>query len=231
MKIGSESWKKLIADGAQHFKIQINDGILEKFASYAKELLIWNKKINLTAITDPVEIAVNHFLDSIILSHYIQANLYFIDIGSGGGFPGVPIAIVFPNITVHLIDSSRKKTSFLKHIVRYLNISNVFIDQLRAEDIAHRSEFVHVNNVVVSRALFSIDELISIALPLMSKGGEIIAMKGKKVSEKKQLTTALNILHDWKREGEKRNYTYAIHTYTLYKTGAQRSLFQFKFTT
>lgn len=229
MKIGSENWNQLIVNGAKQFNITINDEILSKFALYAKELLIWNKKINLTAITDPLEIAINHFLDSIILSYYIHKESYVIDIGSGAGFPGVPLAITFPQIRVHLIDSSRKKISFLKHVVRYLNISNVSVDQMRAEDVAIREKFVHANNVVVSRALFSIEKLISIAIPLMKKGGEIIAMKGKKASEDKQLTAVLDTLNEWEKNSDKRNYTYAIHTYTLYNTGGQRSLFRFKF--
>jgi len=229
MKIGSKSWNGLIIEGANEFDIHLNHERVKSFSIYAEELIKWNKKINLTAITDPFEIAVKHFVDSIVPSLYIQHEDSIIDIGSGGGFPGLPLAILFPSLSVTLIDTSRKKISFLKHIARILKLNNISIYQTRAEDILKTNQISGSFDVIISRALFSLEKLMPIALPLVSENGKIIAMKGKEVNEDKELRGMNELLRIWKNKKSERNYTFSIKRYRLKEVSAERSLFIFKF--
>ena len=109
MEIGSEKWKQLIIDGAGHFGVHINRDQAQQLALHAALMLKWNRTTNLTAITDPVDVAVKHFLDSIITVHLISLGATVLDIGSGAGFPGIPLKIMIPSLQVTLIDASRKK--------------------------------------------------------------------------------------------------------------------------
>ena len=229
MEIGSKSWNRLIADGANEFGIHLDDEKIEKLSLYAGELILWNRKINLTAITDPFEIGVKHFIDSIVPSLYIHAEASILDIGSGAGFPGIPLAILHPTLSTTLIDTSRKKVSFLKHIVRILKLPNISIYQTRGEDIDGNDQFDCLYNVIISRALFSLEKLVSIALPLLFENGVIIAMKGKSVNENTQLKNVTEILQKWKNESTERNYIYSIKNYTLPIIDAERSIFCFQF--
>ena len=179
MRIGSKKWKSLIDEGAKDFDIQIEREKIEQFGIHAKELLKWNRKINLTAVTDPSEIAVKHFLDSIASAPLIPPDASLLDIGSGGGFPGIPIKILIPSLSVTLIDSSRKKISFLKHVIRTLGLHNIEAHHVRAEDLTKDAISTHTYNVIISRALSSTNTFIHMALPLLSKDGIIIAMKGE----------------------------------------------------
>ncbi|MBW1814870.1 MAG: 16S rRNA (guanine(527)-N(7))-methyltransferase RsmG [Deltaproteobacteria bacterium] len=229
MKIGSKSWDSLIIEGANEFGIHLDHEKVKSFSLYAQELIRWNSKINLTSITDPFEIAVKHFIDSIIPSLYIPPDASIIDIGSGGGFPGLPLSILLPSISSTLIDTSRKKVSFLKHIARMLKIRNISIYQTRAEDISKKEQFAGSFDVIISRALFPLKKLMSIALPLVSKNGEIIAMKGKEANEDNELQSVHEQLSSWKNENLERNYTFSIKRYRLREIDAERSIFLFKF--
>ena len=111
MEIGSEKWKRLIIDGAGHCGVRINRDQAQQFALHAALMLKWNRTSNLTAITDSMDIAVKHFLDSIITVPLISPGSTVLDIGSGAGFPGIPLKIVIPSLQVTLIDASRKITS------------------------------------------------------------------------------------------------------------------------
>ena len=133
MQIGSKKWRDLLYEGAKQLDIQIDKRNIDKFATYALELLKWNQKTNLTAITDPVEVAVKHFLDSIVPVKIIPHQASLLDIGSGGGFPGIPLKISLPHLSVTLIDASRKKVSFLKHIIRILELGNIKALHIRSE--------------------------------------------------------------------------------------------------
>ncbi len=179
MNIGSEKWKKLILDGAKVLNIHIDKKITDQFSIHASELIRWNRKINLTAITDPFEIAVKHYLDSIVPARVMPRCDRMLDIGSGGGFPGIPLKILIPSLTVTLIDASRKKVSFLKHIIRNIKLTNIDAHHVRAEDLANKRTIENRFDIIICRALSSLDKSISQALPLLAKDGIIIAMKGK----------------------------------------------------
>lgn len=179
MQLGSTEWNRLIADGANELNLTLDQKKIERLGRHAAELLRWNQTINLTAITDPAKIAVNHFLDSLAPAPLIPPNASLLDIGSGGGFPGIPLKVLTPSLSVMLIDASRKKISFLKHAIRTLDLHNIEARQIRAEDLIKDGTPTHIFDVIISRALSSTDVFVHKALPLLSKNGIIILMKGK----------------------------------------------------
>ncbi len=179
MNIGSEQWKKLVEKGAGNLNIHIDRKITDQFSIHAAELIKWNRKINLTAITDPVKVAVKHFLDSIISVRVIPEYGRLLDIGSGGGFPGIPLKILIPSLSVTLIDASRKKVSFLKHVIRNIKLVQIDARQIRVEELAKEKTEDNCFDVIICRAFSRLDKIILQALPLLAKDGMIIAMKGK----------------------------------------------------
>ena len=196
MQIGSKKWQNLIYEGAKNLDIQIDKRKIEKFAIHALELMKWNQKTNLTAITDPFEVAVKHFLDSIVPVKIIPSNASLLDIGSGGGFPGIPLKIILPSLSVTLIDASRKKVSFLKHIIRILELKNIDALQIRAEEFANKPGVAKKFNVIISRAFSSMTTFALTALPFLKKEGAIIAMRGNVSGDDIQLLrSSLNKRH------------------------------------
>jgi 16S rRNA (guanine527-N7)-methyltransferase len=179
MQIGSKKWKNVIYDGAKDLDIQINRGKIDQFGIHAAELLKWSQKTNLTAISDPLEIAVKHFLDSIAPARFIPPNTSLLDVGSGGGFPGIPLKIMIPSLSVMLIDASRKKVSFLKHVIRRLGLINIEACHVRAQDLSNDCRVHTPYDVIISRALSSMVNCVQMSLPLLAKHGVLIAMKGK----------------------------------------------------
>jgi len=178
MEIGSKEWQQLIIDGAKRFEIHIDQNTIEQFAVHAEQLLKWNRKINLTAVTNPKDVAIKHFVDSIIPSCKITPGAKILDVGSGGGFPGIPLKILMPSLSVLLIDASRKKVSFLKHVIRTLKLENIEARQLRAEDLAKQSAACNSFDIIISRALASTEKYVAMAEPLLAKDGVVIDMKG-----------------------------------------------------
>ncbi|MCG6974118.1 MAG: 16S rRNA (guanine(527)-N(7))-methyltransferase RsmG [Desulfobacterales bacterium] len=178
MKIGSKKWRNIIYEGTGKLGIPIEHEEIEKFSIHALELIKWNQKTNLTAITDPKEIAVKHFLDAIAPIPHILPTGSLLDIGSGGGFPGIPLKICLPSVSVTLIDASRKKINFVKHVIRILALENIDAFHVRAEDFAKKPERAHRFDVIISRALSSMTTFAATAIPFLKKDGVIIAMKG-----------------------------------------------------
>jgi len=190
MEIGSRQWQTLIEDGAEKLDIRIRREHVEKFTLHARELMKWIRKVNLTAITDPSEVALKHFVDSIIPAAEIKRGSSLIDIGSGGGFPGIPIKIVRPSLNVLLVDSSRKKVNFLKHVIRCTKLSGIDAIHARAEDLPNKYTFAEYFDVAVCRAFSSLDHFADLAIPLLKKRkGSMIAMKGRKKESSKYLHT------------------------------------------
>ncbi len=215
MKTGSEQWERFLIDGARQMNINITNNMAGRFSLYALELLKWNNKINLTAITNPKDMAVKHFLDSIAPLSYIPAGSSLLDIGSGAGFPGIPLKIVMPDISCCLVDSSRKKVSFLKQLFRVLKLDNIDAYHTRAEDLNPEAINTGKFDVVISRALSRMDRFVSQALPLLKNNGRIIALKGRSYN------TEIKSLQSFKKtmpDGRKMNYgniELDVHEYTL----------------
>ena len=179
MQIGSREWSDLLIEGAAEIGIDLDCGQTRQFAVHAAELIRWNQKINLTAITDPAEVAVKHFLDSLAVARHIPPDATLLDIGSGGGFAGLPLKVLMPSLAVTLIDASRKKVNFLKHVIRTLKLKNIEALHVRAEDLAEDPLFRKRYHVVASRALSSLKLFCNLALPLLKDGGTILALKGE----------------------------------------------------
>jgi len=179
MEIGSREWQSFIIDGARKLGIELDEGVSASFSIHAFELIKWNLKINLTSITHPRDIAIKHFLDSLAPAQFIPDEGSLLDIGSGGGFPGLPLKILKPSLSVLLIDGVRKKVNFLKHVLRTLRLENTEALQIRAENLLQEPEFTYPFDVIISRALSDLTPFVKKALPLLAKQGTIIAMKGK----------------------------------------------------
>lgn len=156
-----------------------------EFELYKKELLLWNKRINLTSITDEKEVEVKHFLDSLSIAQAVDLTnpLRVIDIGTGAGFPGIPIKIVFPNIKLTLLESVQKKVNFLEHIIKILDLKEVEALWGRAEDFGQKKEYREAFDVSVSRAVAELRILAEYCLPFVRIGGLFVAQKEEKVEE------------------------------------------------
>ena len=178
MQISSKEWSDLIIEGAATFDIDLNHRQTRQFAVHATELVRWNRKINLTAITDPFEVAIKHFLDSLPAARLLPKDATLLDIGSGGGFPGLALKILMPSLSTTLIDASRKKVSFLKHVIRTLKLDNIEALHIRAEDLAGDPFYRNRFNVVISRAVSSLELFCCRALPFLIDEGSMMALKG-----------------------------------------------------
>jgi 16S rRNA (guanine527-N7)-methyltransferase len=243
MEIGSPQWKNIIRQGAQALGVDVSPEQADRFTIHARELINWNRKVNLTAIADPFEIAVKHFVDSIAAALIVPPNISMLDIGSGGGFPGIPLKTLIPSLTVMLVDASRKKISFLKHICRTLKLEKIEARQIRGEDIIiapgaqeNRSEFRRTPldrttpvsqkpfNVVISRAFTSLTDFVLMALPVLADEGVIVAMRGKVThSEMESLRLRLSNNPIASSRGCD-DLSISIKMYKLPFTDAQRSL-------
>jgi 16S rRNA (guanine527-N7)-methyltransferase len=178
--------KKLIA-GAGKLGIRLNSRQVKQFDLYYQELIDWNKKINLTAITDSSSVQVKHFLDSLTITLALseeeaaRPDFKIVDVGTGAGFPGVPLKIVFPQPRLVLIEPTTKKTAFLHHIIRKLELENVEVLNTSAEEAAHLPLYREQFPLVLSRAVALLPTLVELTLPFCRLGGKFIAQKKGKV--------------------------------------------------
>jgi len=218
MEIGSSEWTALIRNGAEAFGVRLDNRQIEQFALHGQELTAWNRRINLTRITDPKTVAIRHFIDSLAPAEWIPGDARILDIGSGGGFPGIPLKVACPTLTMTLIDGVRKKVNFLKTVIRNLNLKGIEARHCRAEEMIETGP-VHANAypVILCRALTALDRFVELALPLLSEGGTLIAMKGDLSSkEREDLNHCIEKIGSIFRWEEK--------TYTLPFEGSRRTL-------
>ena len=163
-----------------------------KFYTYMELLKEWNTRINLTAITEDEEIKLKHFQDSLSILPYIEGGT-LVDVGTGAGFPGLPIAIERPDVFVTLVDSLEKRVKFLQCVVDTLGLPNVKCVHARAEDFGRDPEYREQFDYAAARAVASMPVLLEYCLPLLKNGGRFLAMKGANASEEK-FDKALDIL-------------------------------------
>lgn len=191
MEIGSTAWCRLIVDGAAALGVTVSPEQTGSLERYARELLRWNRKTNLTAICDPLEVAVKHLLDALTAAPYVPTGAVMLDMGSGGGFPGVPLKIVHPGATVTLVDSVRKKVSFLRHVIRLLGLKDIRALHTRVESLAHTADFRASLDVVTCRALAPLEVCARWGLPFLSAGGRLVFFKGPGLKEELQALCGL----------------------------------------
>jgi len=168
--------------GATKLGLQLSPRQLEQFYIYYQELLDWNRRLNLTAITDYKSVQIKHFLDSLTVTLAWQqpissVDFRLIDVGTGAGLPGIPLKILWPGIRLVLLDSTAKKAVFLHHLKRKLGLDDVEIVVGRAEEVAHETQYREKFDVVLSRAVASLPTLIELTLPFCTIGGSFIAQK------------------------------------------------------
>jgi 16S rRNA (guanine527-N7)-methyltransferase len=169
----------ILLKGAEQIGITLTSQVVESYLFYIDELKKWNKRINLTSLTTDRDIAVKHFLDSLTVAPFLPWARRVLDIGTGAGFPGLPLKIFAPSIELNLLESSQKKCTFLRYIVRGLKLEGVEVVQGRAEDKKMIEKYGGGFDLVLSRALADLLTSLQLALPYTKGGGRIVGMRGK----------------------------------------------------
>ncbi len=184
--------KELLYSSAEKIGITLSDIQLEQFKIYYDLLIDTNKVMNLTSITEEKDVVYKHFIDSIALENYINISKgKVIDIGTGAGFPGIPLAILYNDADFTLMDSLNKRIQFLNRVVKECNLDNVETVHSRAEDLGHDVSYREKYDYCVSRAVANISVLLEYCIPFLKKGGKFISYKsGKADSEIIQSTNA-----------------------------------------
>jgi len=223
VKIGSKKWKDIIRKGATELGVIVDDDALHGFSVHAAEMIMFNRKMNLTTITDPFEIAIKHIIDSLAAAPYLSDKRTLLDIGSGAGFPGIPLKLVHPALAVTLIDGSARKISFLKHVIRLLNIDGIVAHQIRAEQMGGNRE--ERFDIVITRALSTLDKCVQLALPLVNKEkGTVIALRGHMDENKLPPLRRLITRYQACQQSEKIDYDLTISRFSLPVSNDQRTI-------
>ena len=173
--------EKLVHNAQELFHIHVTSRQMMSLITYEKELLEWNQKFNLTAIRDVAGIRTKHFLDSFscVLAWKANPPTHLVDVGSGAGFPGIPLKIIYPNTKVTLVESVGKKAMFCQHIVSLLGLEGVNVINARAEDLGQMREHRERYDWGVARAVAKMRVLAEYLLPLVQVGGRMLAQKGE----------------------------------------------------
>ena len=175
--------------------IKLNVEQLEKFYKYMGLLIEWNEKMNLTAITEPNEIILKHFVDSLTILNEISGNSKVVDVGTGAGFPGIPLSIANESLKITLVDSLNKRLIFLQEVIEKLELKNVEIIHSRAEDFGQNKKYRENFDFATSRAVANLSTLSEYLIPLVKINGKCICMKASDVEEEiNQAKNAINVL-------------------------------------
>lgn len=175
--------------------LEFTDKQLQQFTTYYELLVETNKVMNLTALTEPEDVAVKHMIDSLLSFEPSFSGKTLADVGTGAGFPGVPLKIYCPSLKVVLIDSLGKRLKFLENVISTLGLEDISCRHLRAEDAGHNKELRERFDIVTARAVARLSVLSEYCLPLVKKGGSFIALKGSKYADEiKEGEKAVQIL-------------------------------------
>ncbi len=189
--------EQLVRDAQQLFNVHLTGRQVMALINYERELLDWNQKFNLTAIRDKEAIRTKHFLDSFscVLAWKANPPQHLVDVGTGAGFPGIPLKILYPNMKLTLVESVGKKAMFCHHIVRMLGLEGVDVIRSRAEDLGQKKEHRESYDWAVARAVASLNILCEYLLPLVKVGGMMLAQKGEGgPAEAQSAETAMKLL-------------------------------------
>ena len=196
--------------------ININDEMLAKLEIYYQLLVEENKKYNLTAITEEKQVYLKHFYDSLSIVRIIDLNnQYLLDIGTGAGFPGLVLKIVFPNLKIDLLDSTNKKCLFLQKVIDILNLKDINVINARAEEYAKENREIY--DIVTSRAVAPLKHLLEYSIPLLKVKGNFISLKSNIAEEIKNIDNYYNKLHLEEEEIKIYELPYELSLRTLYK--------------
>ena len=190
-----EKFKELMCFYGEKIDIKFNDKQSNQFYEYMNLLLEWNEKINLTAIIEPREIILKHFIDSLTINKYIEKNKTIADVGTGAGFPGIPLKIYRSDLNVTLVDSLNKRINFLNEVISKLNLKDVNAVHSRIEDFGKDKKYRESFDYVTARAVANLSTLSEYLIPISKVNGKCICMKGSEIEEELENSkTAINIL-------------------------------------
>ena len=191
--------------------IELDETKAQALKQYKELLVEWNEKMNLTAITEDYEVIIKHFVDCLECTHLITNEKKIIDVGTGAGFPGMPLAIYYPQIEFTLLDGLNKRLIFLEEVVNKLGLKNVKIVHARAEEAARNEDFFESFDAVVSRAVANLPVLLEYTSPYVKVNGKCIVMKGDNAQEELELAkNAMNILKLKNIKEKEYKYSYSI---------------------
>ncbi len=187
--------EEILINGAKEYGISLTGIQVQKFFKYKDVLMEWNKKINLTAIEEDKDIVIKHYIDSLSALSYLEDTpLSVIDIGTGAGFPGIPLKIAYPILNIVLLDSLEKRVKFLNQAVADLDLKGITAVHGRAEDFGLKKEYREKFDIAVARAVASLPVLLEYCMPFIKTGGRFIAMKGSSIEELGASEKALRVL-------------------------------------
>ncbi len=188
-------FKEIMIDNLKDLNIELSNIQLEQFYKYMNILIGWNKVMNLTAIVEPSEIVTKHFVDSLTILDKVEKNSVIIDVGTGAGFPGIPIKIAFPETEVVLLDSLGKRIRFLDEVIEKLNLKKIKAIHGRAEDYGRDREHREKYDIAVARAVAPLNILLEYLMPFVKVGGKCICMKGSNSEDEiNKSTNAIKLL-------------------------------------
>lgn len=207
-----EEFIKTLIQECKKQNIELDENKAKALKEYKELLVEWNEKMNLTAITEDYEVIIKHFVDCLECTHLITDEKKIIDVGTGAGFPGMVLAIYYPQIDFTLLDGLNKRLIFLEEVVNKLGLKNVKIVHARAEEAARNEEYFETFDAVVSRAVANLPVLLEYTSPYIKVNGKCIVMKGDNAKEELDLAkNAMNILKLRNIDNKEYKYSYTIN--------------------
>lgn len=217
-----ENRARILRLAAADMGIRLDEKQIDLFNRYHGEIGVWNKKINLLSRSSTEDTFLKNCLDSLSVIPFLpHRGCSILDMGSGGGFPGIPLKIAVDTLNVSLLEASRKKTSFLNHVIRALSLSGIRVIHERVENIQRDGAYAGLFEAVISKAAFKLPQFIAMGAPLLSPGGALIAMKGVRMDE--EMKDAELSASDY---GMRLS---SIHTIKLPHTGEERRILIYDF--
>ena len=190
-----EEFSNKIKESFEKIDILLNEEQINQYYKYMNLLIEWNEKVNLTAIIEPNDIILKHFVDSATILKYIKDNENIVDVGTGAGFPGIPIKIANNTLDIILLDSLNKRINFLNEVIQENNLEKIQTVHSRVEDFGNNTKYREKFEVATSRAVANLSVLAEYMLPLVKVGGRCICMKGSEIEEELEKSkNAINLL-------------------------------------
>lgn len=221
LAIDTENWRRAVIDGAGRLGVVITPDQAAALGCHAREMIQWNRVSNLTAITDPLAVAIKHYVDALAVVPHIGRHARVLDAGSGAGFPGIPLKIARPDLTLTLVDSVRKKISFLKYVIGTLGLVGISAVHGRLEALSRMPACEGQFDLVVCRAFSALPDFAGLTLPFLAPGGRLLAMKGPQAEHDHEIDDAAD---DGILVCGGTRFSVEIQRYTLPVLGDQRRL-------